>query len=70
MRADAEQRAAAIEARIANLTADVEALRQSSHQEIEAEGQRMQADAAQQLAKLETHAQQEIASAVKNATLS
>lgn len=69
VKAEAEARAAAIEARIANLSGEIETIRKSSHEEIEAEGARISAETARSIAKVQAHAEQEIASAVKNASL-
>ncbi len=68
VRVEAEAKASQIESRIANLAADVEALRKSSSEEIAAEGQRMKAEAEQHLAKIQAHAEAEIASAAKTAS--
>lgn len=63
----AEARAAGIDRRMANLAADIEALRTESRQELAAEAGRQRAETAAQLAKIQAHAEQEIASAAKSA---
>jgi F-type H+-transporting ATPase subunit b len=68
VRAEAEARASEIEKRIANLNAEVEALRQKSHEEITREGERVSAETATQIAKIQRQAEADIASAAKNAT--
>ena len=68
VRADAEARAAGIEERIANLNAEVEALRQKSREEIAREGERVSGETAQQIAKIQRQAEADIASAAKNAS--
>ncbi|MGH9628658.1 MAG: hypothetical protein ACRD7E_10020 [Bryobacteraceae bacterium] len=68
MRADAEARAAAIEARIGNLAGEVEDMRRNSKEEVSAETARLQAETEKQIAKIQARAEQEIAAAAKNAT--
>src|SRR5262245_21411633 len=63
VRAEAEAKAAEIEKRISNLNAEVEALRKSSHEEIAREGERVSAETAQQIAKIQRQAEADIASA-------
>lgn len=67
MRADAEARAAAIEQRIGNLNAEVEALRAKSREEIAREGERVRAETAQQIEKIQRRAEADIAAAAKHA---
>ena len=67
VRTEAEARASAIEARMANLSGEIEALRSEAHQEMAAESERVKAETARLVAKLEQHAQQEIESTVKHA---
>lgn len=69
VRAEAEARAAAIEGKIGNLSGEVEDLRQSSREEIAAEGARMQAETEAQIRKVQSQAEAEIASTAKNASL-
>jgi F-type H+-transporting ATPase subunit b len=68
VRADAEAKAAEIERRISNLNAEVEALRKASHEEIAREGERVSAETAQQIAKIQRQAEADIASAAKQAS--
>jgi F-type H+-transporting ATPase subunit b len=68
VRADAEARAAEIEARVANLSGEVEALRLKSKQEISNEGTRVQAETQAQISKIQSRAEAEIASAAKQAS--
>ena len=67
VKAEAEARAAEIERRVATLQVEVEALRAGSKSEIESEGARMRQDTAAEIAKIQGRAEQEIASAAKNA---
>ena len=67
LKADADARAAEIERRIANLGAEVEALRAGAREEMDAETERLRAETAQQFAKIRAQAEQEIASASKAA---
>jgi F-type H+-transporting ATPase subunit b len=69
VRAEAEARAKAIEAQIANLAGEIQALRKNSQEEIAAEGARISAETAQSIAKVQAQAEQEIAAAAKNASL-
>jgi F-type H+-transporting ATPase subunit b len=66
---EAEARAAAVEQRIANLEADIAALRAEGDREISAEGERVARQTAEEIAKIQVHAQQEIASAGKAARM-
>jgi F-type H+-transporting ATPase subunit b len=68
VRAEAEARAAAIEQQIANLSAEVDTLRQKSSEEIAREGERVSEETAQQIAKVQRQAEADIASAAKQAT--
>ena len=68
VRSDAEARAAEIEARVANLAGEVEALRLKSREEIANEGARVQAETATQIAKIQSRAEAEVASAAKQAS--
>lgn len=69
IRKDAEARAAAVERRLANLEAEIAALRAESHQEERAETERLRHHAAAEMAKIEAHAEQEIAAAGKAARM-
>ena len=63
--ADAEKNAAAMEARLANLGVEVEALRKSSREEAAQEGERIRQETQRELAKIQAHADHDIASALK-----
>jgi F-type H+-transporting ATPase subunit b len=69
VKAEAEARAAAIEARIAHLADEIEGIRKRSREEISAEGARISSETAQLIAKVQAQAEQDIASAAKNASL-
>ena len=66
---DAEARAKAVELRLANLETEIAALRAETQTEAEAEAVRAAARTAAEVAKIEIHAQQEIASAGKAARM-
>jgi len=67
--ADAEKRAAAMDARLANLGAEVEALRKSAREEAALEGDRIRQETQRELAKIQAHADHEISSTLKAAQL-
>jgi F-type H+-transporting ATPase subunit b len=69
MRKDADIRAAEMDKRMANLEAEIAALRASAKSEITAEAERINVETAQLLGKIQTRAEQEIASAAKSASL-
>ena len=69
VRAEAEARAAEIESKVGNLSGELEHIRAKSHEEISAEGSRIQAETENQIKKIQAQAEMEIASAAKNATL-
>ncbi len=69
VKAEAEARARSIEERVANLAAEVQALRKSSQEEIAEEGARISAETAHTIARMQAQAEHEIASAAKNASL-
>jgi len=69
MRADADERAAAMETRLANIGKEVEALRKSAREEAAQEGNRIRQETQRELAKIQTNADHEIASALKSAQL-
>ena len=69
LRADAEARVAAVDARLANLQADVEALRSAAAGEQAAAAERMRQETAAEMAKIRAHAEREIASAGKAARM-
>lgn len=67
LRADAEARAAAMDAKLANLSLEVEAMRKSAKDEAAQEGQRIRQETERELAKIQAHSEQEIAAALKAA---
>ncbi|MEZ5402149.1 MAG: ATP synthase F0 subunit B [Bryobacteraceae bacterium] len=67
VREDAEKRAAAIEAKIANLATELEALRANSKKEMASEEARISEETRRQAAKLEENAAHEISQAAKRA---
>lgn len=69
IRSDAEARAAAVEAKLQNLTAEIEALRKAAHDERAAEAERVRQRTAAEIAKAQAHGEQEIAAAGKAARL-
>jgi F-type H+-transporting ATPase subunit b len=68
IRRDAEQKAAAVDARLANLEADIAALRAESEREMKHESERLEQVTAAALAKVEATVQREIVAATKAAT--
>ena len=66
-RQEAERRAAEVDRRLANLEADIAGLRAESAHEAEREIERMRQRTAAELAKIQAHAEQEIAAAGKTA---
>ena len=68
-REDAEARAAEVDRRLANLENEIAALRAEAHQEGEAEAQRLARLTADEVAKIQAHADQEIISAGKAARM-
>lgn len=69
LRADAEQRAAAMDARLANLGVEVEALRKSAREEAAQEGDRIRQETTREMAKIQANADREMASALKTAQI-
>ncbi len=69
LKKEADQRAAEIDRRLANLEADIAALRAASQQEAENETRRMRQQSEAEIAKVREHAEQEIASAGKAARM-
>jgi F-type H+-transporting ATPase subunit b len=69
IRRDAEARAAEVDRRLANLGADIAALRAESQREAQSETERLAAHAAAEIAKIEAHATHEIAAAQKAARM-
>ncbi|MBZ5620492.1 MAG: hypothetical protein LAQ69_17460 [Acidobacteriia bacterium] len=68
-RKKAEQRAAAVDLRLANLEAEIASLRSHSQKEAEAETERLARHTAAEIAKIQAHAEQEIVSAGKAARM-
>jgi F-type H+-transporting ATPase subunit b len=68
-RAQAQSRIAAVEAKLAQLQADVQALRSEAMAEDKAEQERMKQETTADLAKIRANAQQEIEAAAKTARL-
>ena len=68
-RQDAETRAAAVERRIANLESEIATLRGEAQREEHSETERIAQHSAAEMAKLQAHAEQEIASATKAARM-
>ena len=66
-KADADARAAQIESRIANLGKEIDQMKAAASAEMQSEGKRIEAETTQTLAKVQTSAAQEIASATKQA---
>ena len=66
-RQEAERRAAEVDRRLANLEADIAGLRAVSEREAEHEFERMRQRTAAETAKIQAHAEQEIAAAGKTA---
>ena len=60
IRQDAEQRAAAVEAKTRSLSADIDRLRAESKAEMQQEGERIRQDTAAQIARLQQKADEEI----------
>jgi F-type H+-transporting ATPase subunit b len=66
---DAEARAAEVDRRLAHLEADIAALRAEGEKEIQAETERMSRQTAEEIAKIQAHAEQEVVSAGKAARM-
>jgi F0F1-type ATP synthase membrane subunit b/b' len=66
-RQEAERRAAEVDRRLANLEADIAGLRAESEREAEREFERIKQRTAAEIAKIQAHAEQEIAAAGKTA---
>lgn len=69
IRREAEGRAAEVDRRLANLQADIAALRAESQREAQSETERLAAHAAAEIAKIQSHATHEIAAAQKAARM-
>ncbi|HEU0119554.1 MAG TPA: ATP synthase F0 subunit B [Bryobacteraceae bacterium] len=63
---EANERTAAMEARLRNLQGEIDGMKTKAKSEIAAEGDRIQAETAAQVAKIQAHATSEIAAAAKN----
>jgi F-type H+-transporting ATPase subunit b len=68
-RAASDAKVAEVDRRLANLQAEIEAMRRNAQQEAEADAQRARGEAAAEMAKVELHLKEEIASATKSGTL-
>jgi F-type H+-transporting ATPase subunit b len=68
-RKDAEARAADVERRLANMEADIAALRSEGDRAARTEAERMERHTAAEIAKIQAHSEQEIASAGKAARM-
>ena len=68
-RKKAEQRAAAVDLRLANLEAEIASLRSHSQKEAEAETERLARHTPAEIANIQAHAEQEIVSAGKAARM-
>jgi len=68
-RAASDAKVAEVDRRLANLQAEIEALRRGAQQEAEADAERVRREAAAEVAKIQSHLVDEIASAAKSATL-
>jgi F-type H+-transporting ATPase subunit b len=66
---EAQARAAEVDQRLARLEADIAALRAEGEKEIQAETERMSRHTADEIAKIQAHAEREIASAGKAARM-
>lgn len=69
IRSEAEARAAAVDAQLANLAVEIEQMRKAARDEQIAEGERIRQRTAAELAKAQEHGEQEIAAAGKAARL-
>jgi F-type H+-transporting ATPase subunit b len=69
VREQAESRAAEVERRLASLEAEIAALRQEAGSEAEAETKRLEQYTAAEIAKIQAHAEHEIATAAKAARM-
>jgi F-type H+-transporting ATPase subunit b len=67
LRADAEANAAAMDAKLAKLSVEVEAMRKSAKDEAAQEGQRIRQETERELARIQAHSEQEISAALKAA---
>src|SRR5450755_3837810 len=68
-RAESDAKVAEVDRRLANLKAEIEALRNNAKQEAETDAERARREAAAEMAKVQQHLTEEIASAAKSARL-
>jgi F-type H+-transporting ATPase subunit b len=68
-RAEADAKVAEVDRRLANLAAEIEAMRRDAHEEGRAEAHRIRLEAAAEMAKIQTRTLEEIAAAGKAARL-
>ena len=68
-KAEAEVRAAAVQAKIANLNSEIAELRASCHADLEREAQRIRRDTETEMSRIEHHTESEIVSLGKQAKL-
>lgn len=69
IKSEADAKAAEMDARMARLAADIDALRAEAKQQIAAEGERMQAETRQLIEKIHSAAEQEIAALTRAARM-
>jgi F-type H+-transporting ATPase subunit b len=69
LREEAEQRAEAMDARLAILEVEVEAMRKASREEASQEAHRIRQETAQEMAKIKANAEREISSALKSSQI-
>ncbi len=69
LRKEAEEHAAGIERRLANLALEIEAMRREAQEEMAAESERTRQETEQALGKVAVHAEQEIDAAAKAAVM-
>jgi F0F1-type ATP synthase membrane subunit b/b' len=69
IKSEADAKAAEMDARMARLSADIDALRAEAKQQIAAEGERMQAETRQLIEKIHSAAEQEIAALTRAARM-
>lgn len=67
LRKDAEARAAEMEGRLQNLTAEIEELRRTTREELDAEDRRIAAETERMMGRMQANAEHEIASVAKQA---
>ncbi|HLY16082.1 MAG TPA: ATP synthase F0 subunit B [Bryobacteraceae bacterium] len=68
-RAESDAKIAEVDRRLANLQAEIAAMRRNAQEEAEAEAQRARKEAEAEMAKIQAHLAEEIASAAKGARL-